>query len=260
MLQQRHSVSVFGAGRAPRRRAFTLLELMVAVAILAVLIVIFSGILTQVTKIMNMSNDAIRTDRAVAALDKLIRRDLSSISKSGFLKITGGNHIAFAVVGSFDSMLTAGESSNAATIDYGLTTEADDELVEGADDDVPPKDIIWRRLHLLLPGQDTEDDHIDALLPDVGQPGYQPPFYDDHDEDGYDDDRTPPKIKVPPDEAADWCSYVAGNCSQFEVFWWDGAAWSSTDGQWSAGDTWPEALRIRFDFEGRIIEIIVKID
>lgn len=257
MLQHRHSVSVFGAGRAPRRRAFTLLELMVAVAILGILIVIFSGILTQVTRIMNLSNDAIRIDRAVGALDKLIRRDMSSISKGGFLKITDGTHIAFAAVGSFDSMVSAGESSNAAIIDYGLTTAADDAAVAPAGDNLPTKDVIWRRLRLLIPGQPTQDDHIDAVLPDVGQMGYEPPFYSGGN-------RVPPEIKVPPSQAADWCSYVSGNCSSFKVFWWDGLAWSAegATGSWTAADpnNWPQAVRIQFDFEGRVIEIVVKIE
>ncbi len=262
MLQLRHSISRFGAGRTPRRRAFTLLELMVAVAILSVLIMIFSGILAQVQRIMNMSNDAIRIDRVVAALDKLIRRDMSSISKGGFLKITEGNHIAFAAVGSFDSTVTGVGSANAATIDYGLTTDADDALIQGANDDIPPKDIIWRRLYLLLPGQATEDDHINALLPDVGQLGYEPPFYDGSG------DRIPPEIRVPPTEPMHWSTFVAGKCSSFKVYWWDGAAWSAEPGEagstgsWTADNpnNWPEAVRIQLDFEGRLIEIIVKIE
>ena len=75
------------AAPANARRAFTLIELMVAVAILAILIVIFSGVLSQAQGVVNTSNDDIRTDRDMLAVDDVLHSDLTNITKKGFLKI-----------------------------------------------------------------------------------------------------------------------------------------------------------------------------
>ncbi len=235
------------------------MELMVAVAILSVIIVIFSGILSQIQRVMNISNDAIRTDRIVVAVDKLFRRDIASISKGGFLKITGGNHIAFAAVGSFESMQSGGVSANAATIDYGLTTAADDAVVVPDGDGTPPEKVIWRRLHLLIPGG-SGSDQINASLAESGQSANQP-FYDG----GI---RVAPEIRLPPTQASHWGTYVAENCTEFRVFWWDGAAWSAADGQWTVGSNWPKAIRIQVTLDddlddgvpGDLFEIIANIE
>lgn len=250
-LRQRHSIPAIWAAPTPERGAFTLMELMVAVAILSVMIVIFSGILSQVQQVMNLSNDAIRRDRIVVAVDKLLRRDIVSISKGGFLKITGGNHIAFAAVGSFESMESGGTWANAATIDYGLTTAADDALVAPGGDDTPPEKVIWRRLHLLIPGG-SGSDQIDASLAESGQSVNQP-FY----AGGV---RKAPEIRLPPTQASHWGTYVAENCTEFQVFWWNGTAWSTADGSWTAGSNWPKALRIRYTLEGKLFEIITNIE
>lgn len=229
------------------------MEMLVAVAILAVMIVIFSGILSQVQRVMNLSNDAIRTDRIVVAVDKLLRRDIASISKGGFLKINGGNHIAFTAVGSFESMETGGASANAATIDYGLTTAADDAVVQPDLDNTPPEKVIWRRLYLLIPGG-SGSDQIDASLAGAGQSA-APFLYDS----GI---RKAPEIRLPPTQASHWGTYVAENCTAFQVFWYNGATdtWSAADGEWTTGSNWPEALRIRYTLEGDLFEIIANIE
>lgn len=239
-LRQRHSIPAIWAARTPGRGAFTLIELMVAVAILAVMIVIFSGILSQVQRVMNKSNDAIRTDRIVVAVDKLLRRDIASISRSGFLKITTGQQIAFTGVGSFESPVAGGVTANAAIIDYGCLNPGNN-------------GILWRRQHLLKPEEvqppPRPADALEASLAEsttVASTTYTDPAV----------------ISIPPTGPADWMNYVGGPCTQFQVFWWNGTIWSAADasGEWTASSNWPEALRIRYTLEGKLFEIIANIE
>ena len=210
---------------------------MVAVSILAILIVIFGGILSQVQRVISLSNEAIRIDRTVAALDKLIRRDVSSINKGGFLKITEGNQIAFTGVGSFESKMSPGQTANAAIIDYGR---------------LGGSNVLWRRQHLLKPELDA--DTGDMLKASVAESTTV-------ESSEYTDDAV---ITLPPTSAADWMNYVAGNCTDFRVSWWNGADWSAEDGSgsWTAAnpDNWPEALRVRFRLEDKVFEVIAKIE
>ena len=231
------------------RRAFTLIELMVSVVILAILILIFSGVLSQAQGVVNRSQEDIRIDRDMLAVEEILRRELSKISKSGFLKITGGEHIAFTILGNFESISGIG-SANAAIVDYGCTTEDDDGT---SDDNIPPANVMWRRQLLLMPGVDTEDDHVDATIAEAA---------DEVDEQLYKGQkRRAPEIKLPPDEAADWASYVVGECTDFKVFWWDGTKWSAdgASGSWTNEDpsNWPRAVRVQFKLRGKSFEILV---
>lgn len=237
---------------------------MVAVSILAILIVIFGGILSQVQRVISLSNEAIRIDRTVAALHKLIRRDVSSINKGGFLKITGGNQIAFTVMGSFETRTQPVLTGNAAIIDYGRLAGSG---------------VLWRRLCVLTPGEPNEfypgdygedgdpysmarrdtlkGEHYDALLDNAVE------AKDDNDDYVY---ATEAAIKLPPRVTEHWADYVTGDCTEFKVFWWNGATseWSAegATGSWSAAnpDNWPEAVRIRFRLEDKVFEVIAKIE
>lgn len=244
-MRHRHSISAIRSARAPGRGAFTLIEMMVAVSILAILIVIFGGILSQIQRAINRSNDAIRIDRTVAALDKLIRRDVSSMNKGGFLKITEGRKIAFTVVGSFESRIEladpkdpAKNRANAAIIDYGRLDDT-------------PANVLWRRVHLLKP--ELTSDTGDMLKASLAESTttVEPSEYTD-----------PAEISLPPTSAEDWADYVAGNCTDFKVFWWNGEAWSAEDGTWTAAnpDNWPEAVRVQFRLEDRLFEVVAKIE
>ena len=112
---------------------FTLIELMVSVGILSIMIVIFSGILSQVQKVMTSSTDSILTDTNSTAACRLIRKDLSTIStKSGFLAIRDdGNRIALALVGNFESVIardggTAFSFTNSSLTDTNKTWTTDE--------------------------------------------------------------------------------------------------------------------------------------
>ena len=212
----RHSVSGVRDARAPGRGAFTLLELLVAVAILGVLIVIFGGIFAQVQRVLNRSNDVIRIDRTAASLDKVIRRDISAISKGGFLKITNGEQIAFTAVGSHESRTDPTLTGNSAIIDYGLLGDSN---------------LLWRRLCVLTPGVPNEfypldygqdgdpyserrrgtlrGGHYDGLLGDAAD------AKDNNDDYVYIPEAA---IQLPPAGSEHWADYLASNCTDFKVF------------------------------------------
>lgn len=235
-VRLRYSVSAVWRARATGRGAFTLMELLVAVAILAALILIFGGIFSQVQQVVGKSNEAIQIDRTAVAIEKVIRQDISSISKTGFLQITAGEQIAFTALGGFESRTEppdpadpAMNKANAALIDYGL---------------LGSNNVLWRRAHLLKPeiGSDTGD-LLKASLGEVATDAWRTA-----NQSVYTDNAN---ITLPPRTAQDWASHLAGNSTDFKVFWWDGAAWSAdgATGTWSAAnpDNWPETLRIEFN-------------
>ncbi len=224
-------------------------------AILGALIVIFGGIFSQVQRVLGRANDLIRIDRTAASLEKVIRRDISAISKGGFLKITNGEQIAFTAVGSHESMTDPELTGNSAIIDYGLLGDSS---------------LLWRRLCVLTPGEPNEfypsdygqtgdpysdrrrgtlrGGHYDGLLGDAAQ------AEDDNNDYVYIPEAA---IQMPPAGSEHWADYLGANCTDFKVFWWDGANWSAegATGSWSAADpnNWPKALRIEFNVWARLV-------
>ena len=69
------------------RRGMTLMELMVSVALLAGMILAFNIILSQSQRVVSGAQRAIRANASGMAIAQVIRRDMRSISKDGFLYI-----------------------------------------------------------------------------------------------------------------------------------------------------------------------------
>jgi prepilin-type N-terminal cleavage/methylation domain-containing protein len=70
------------------RKGMTLIEMLVAVAILALIILAFGTILTQAQKVVAKSQTNMRTNGTAAAIAKVIRDDLNQLTQDGFLCIT----------------------------------------------------------------------------------------------------------------------------------------------------------------------------
>ena len=148
-------------------KGFTLIELMVSVGILSIMIVIFSGILSQVQKVMNSSNESILTDTNATAACRLIRRDLSTIStKSGFLAIRrDGNRIALALVGNFESVIAR---DGGTAFSFGNSSLTDTDKTWTADE--------WEAASVIVPGSvdsgtatgGSDDTLIDSTNPWIG--------------------------------------------------------------------------------------------
>ncbi len=95
--------------------------MLVAVAVLAVMIVIFGGILSQVNAIMNIAQDNIQADRENAAICGLLQKDLARTSRTSYIRVEGGAKICVQVVGNYESLLAAdsGTISSAAARNSG---------------------------------------------------------------------------------------------------------------------------------------------
>ncbi|MEN6665090.1 MAG: prepilin-type N-terminal cleavage/methylation domain-containing protein, partial [Phycisphaerae bacterium] len=98
-------IPVSRGGRSPLalRSGFTLIEMLVAVAVLAVMIMIFGGILSHVNAVMNIAQDNILADRESAAVTGLLQKDLARVSRSSYIRVVGGNKLCVQVVGNYES-------------------------------------------------------------------------------------------------------------------------------------------------------------
>ena len=251
--------------------AFTLVELMVSIAILTAVILIVSTLLTNAQRAVGMSQDTIKADADARAIVDRLRADLAALTKEGFLAIyTDTNdrqHLIFTAVGPYRSMTDPTIIANAARIDYGLTGSAD-------------KNILWRRAILLNAANTAtiaNDDHEQTSLA-----SYKTVDRSDIDLELGEFTGTP-TMTLPPNsltEVYDLWPYLARPCTNLKIDWTDGtisltdntitwydadapkAAWedhSAADEEYAnlAGeycalwtyekkDNWPLALRITF--------------
>jgi len=129
------------------RAGMTLIELLVALAVLSIMILLANALLIRSRAAVRQSEQVIAANADVRAVADRIRNDLSGITKDGFLAIVYGSpqaaddeppaHLIFTAVGTTrDPGGAAGLLTNAATIDYGLADEGDNE------------GILWRRARI----------------------------------------------------------------------------------------------------------------
>ncbi len=111
-------------------RGLTLIELLVAVAILAMLILSFSMILSTSQRVVTVSNSNMRKNNTATALSQVLRTDLRRVTQSGFLCIaeTGsGDMLIFTQAGLAESVTTPNTGSG-SVVTIGLcSTDGMDE-------------------------------------------------------------------------------------------------------------------------------------
>ncbi len=153
------------SGRERAARAgMTLIELLVALAVLAIMILLANALLIRSRGAVRQSEQVIAANADVRAVADRIRNDLSGITKDGFLAIVyeppqppddePPPHLIFTAVGTTrgPNDLDPGDLvTNVATIDYGL---ADEGANEG---------ILWRRARI---GVYDLDEAYAVLQPD----------------------------------------------------------------------------------------------
>ncbi|MFP4354863.1 MAG: prepilin-type N-terminal cleavage/methylation domain-containing protein [Phycisphaerae bacterium] len=93
-----------------RRKALTLVELLVTLTIIAAMILAFSTILASSQKVISSSQALMRSNAAAEAVARAIRLDFQAITKDGFLVIRD-DEIAFTTAGYFP-MQRVGSLSN----------------------------------------------------------------------------------------------------------------------------------------------------
>lgn len=136
-----------------RRRGMTLMELMVSVAILAIMILGFSNVLSQTQRVVNDSQRLMRANASVAAVSQLMRSDFRSVSKIGFMRIKG-DFIAFSSVGPSYSL-----RSNYRGLGQFVAYRA----VKDAKRNPPAPDILCRQAFILKEANTAPDGQPDDV-------------------------------------------------------------------------------------------------
>ncbi|MDP7162380.1 MAG: prepilin-type N-terminal cleavage/methylation domain-containing protein [Phycisphaerae bacterium] len=119
MQTNRHNQARQTADR--RTGGFTLLELMVAVAVISVMVLGFGAVLSQARRVVTTAERHMRADAAASAIARVIRRDMQNISKSGFLHIAERN-LLLTTAGAAPS-LTSNAIGTGSIISYGWPSD-----------------------------------------------------------------------------------------------------------------------------------------
>ena len=138
----------------PRSAGLTLVEMLVSVAILAVMILAFSTILSTSQSVVTNAQKLMRSNAQASAVGKVVRPDLRRASQQGFLAILdpgsagadGSPMLVFTAPGLIDSMQSDEAASTAITV-YSLR-------LNGGDSDLPR---ILCRQNWLAGGTGTGD-------------------------------------------------------------------------------------------------------
>ncbi len=230
---------------------FTLVELMVSIAILTAIILIVSTLMSKTRQAVELSQGTIAADAdARAAVDRL-RTDLAGLTTEGFLAIytdtDGRQHLVFTAVGAYRSMVDS-TIANVARIDYGLTGSS-------------AQDVLWRRAFLLNAesAATTANDHEKISLADyktwvrdnINFALYNAGGNYTWAGETFDCFITTPSMTLPPNslsEVSGLWPYLVRPCSNLKIHWTDGTldgadliTWYGPDapkkpGDWSARD------------------------
>ncbi len=224
------------AGRS--RRGLTLIEMLVGVAVLAMMILAFSMILSTSQNVVSVSQANMRNNSKALALAQVLRADLRQVTQNGFLAIAQkGNNgppvLIFTQAGLAES-LTGPESGSGAVVALGMCDRGNYEAPDGEQ-----KPMVFLRQGWVL------------KAPEVGPPGGKPdgdiwnydlsfflalPRDPNSGEDGIETyvqaamGFLPSKVDVPIDSMSDlneiW-QVLAPNCIELSIHWTDGTAGSN---------------------------------
>ena len=123
---------------ATRRAAgFTLMELMVSVAIMAIIMLAFGGLLNQANKVVTEGEQRMRSDAAASAIARIVRNDIRKMTKNGFLRVGGSEDKGFFLV-----IVTAGKTQSS----FGNEAGDGAIIVYGRHED---SKVLFRRVFIL---------------------------------------------------------------------------------------------------------------
>ncbi len=196
----------------------TLIELMVAVALLAIMIASFSMILNGVQKLVYGSEAAMRANAAASAVEYVIRKDIRSISMNGFLCIGQSSDntpmLLYSTAGTSFSV-TSGVSGDGCVTGLGLCP-----MNSGSNT------MMWRGSWVLAgPSSTTTNDIWKLSFADI-----QGTTRQSLNDNIVNYIRTvapkgPAGLPVPPvnlNDMGELWKYLAENCSNLTIMWTDG--------------------------------------
>lgn len=234
----------------------TLIELLVSLAVMSIIIVAFGTIMTQTQKVVDKSNTLMQANATASAVAQVIREDIASLYKDGFLDTHGGTVcMDFTAVGTYRSVFDPNVCSNAARIFYFLDPNAPTD---------PNKQTLFRCAFLLCP-QGPPSGGPDANGDDVLYNRYLT-CYQDGNSGVYGLDLSnmwgsqfPSPVTLPitePNQVDKAWPVLATKCTRFAVSFlnpntgkWDsnssnGYAWVPSNP--SSPTWWPRAIKVEF--------------
>lgn len=237
-----------------RRAGLTLVELMVSVAVLSIIAVTFTTILSQSQRVVSTSQQSMRANSTAAALAQTIQKDFRRITHNGFIRIAGltgeGQRLYFVCAGPSRSV-TSYTLGTACIIGYGV---CDNPNGEGK--------VLYRTNWVLHreSGDKADftldaDDVFRADLADIqrlDRIGMRD-LIDEELESNY-----PHEIPVPPenlDEIEDLWMVLREGVEEVQFYYTTGEVNSDGELEWKTGarlwtrhdlTDWPVAFRVRF--------------
>jgi len=227
----------------PGAVGFTLLELMVAVAIMAIIMLAFGGLLTQANLVVTEGEKRMRADAAASAISRIVRGDIRKITKNGFLRISG-NKLVLVTAGRMQSSF-GNYSGDGAIIVYGRHDASK---------------TLYRKILIL--SKDAPDGIVDCLRwngAGVSLAGLQVMNLDDMtrliDHVVSELDTTLGIMAYPPQtlsQVSTMWIVLAGNCTELNISQRqpDNDSWNSntTCTRYSQAN-WPDAIKFKFKLE-----------
>jgi prepilin-type N-terminal cleavage/methylation domain-containing protein len=126
------------------RRGFTLVEMLVTVSIMAVMVATFGLVLERAQTLVSSAQEVMKANSAALTVSNIIRKDLSAVSKKGFLWIptTGTGATADLIIGNPGEYHSAFSPARGTgrIVAYGT---GDDQATSASND------AFWRRTRIL---------------------------------------------------------------------------------------------------------------
>ncbi len=229
-----HSTVISRRSDRPAGKAFTLTELIVSVAVLAIVMMIVSRIMSDTQKVVTGSQTMLRVNGRATAIGQIVQQDLAGVSGNGLLCITVGRDgepmLILATAGPAHSLAHVGganRAGNGRLIAYGI-----------CEDEQEPR-VLWRGgwvmtgqvaspMSDLLGIQFAEIQSMSrASLSDM----LTELIVDPNDNDPFRPDRLPER-PVNLSELQELWKFLAGRCENLSIMWTDGTRNGSNEIQW----------------------------
>jgi len=266
------------AGRPGARRGMTLMELLVAVAVMATMIAAVGTVLTQTRKLVTSAQGTMRANQQAAAIAHLIRTDLASASQNGFLCVAtasdGSPRLILTTAGVTHSV-TSTASGMGAFVCYGLVGNSGD----------ASRPILWRPALVLTGAASRQNDCWDTDLASLqvwSRTQINTNVVDDivlGDLDGNGSADANPSVPATSlSQINDLWKVLVDGCSDLKITWTDGTKTDATlnwygkdnpkgDGAIESGPAtsyralwtnknqtnWPKAIRVQFTLTDRAL-------
>jgi len=248
--QLRLSSSVPQGLRRTGRRAFarrasakgmTLIEMLVAVSVMAVMIMGFGQILSQAQRLVVTTQAVLQANNVARGIEQTVRNDIRRLSTSGFLFIDG-THMVFTTAG-MNHSISGNAKGTGSVISYGLCTNS----AAGA-----TGQILYRQGWVL-------DGNASSTGSDKWQLDLRELQILSEAELAAKKDEAvaaaPASLTVPPETVTNisalW-QMLATNCSSLQIQYATVSGttitWSNTATTWTFHDqtNWPDAIKVRF--------------